>query len=92
MEHIKNPIEELKRCKKFLEKDGLIYVELPDGFHSSEKGGFVDREEFFLEHYAIFNELSMKYLLEKSGFDILEMACIHEPSDKYTIFAFATLR
>ena len=91
LEHIKNPIEELERCREFLVEGGLIYVELPDGLHSSESGGFIDREEFFLEHYTIFNELSMKYLLESSGFDVLEMSCIHEPSDKYTIFAFATM-
>mgnify|MGYP001976614780 CR=1 FL=1 len=79
---------QLLKAKSLLSTDGIIYIELPDGKNASENGGFIDREEFYLEHYTIFSKDSLDYLVRKIGFGLDEFSSIHEPSDKYTLFAF----
>jgi len=88
LEHVKNPLDMLLKAKSLLNENGIIYIELPDGEVSYQNGGFVNREEFYLEHYTIFTEKSLKYLVKKAGFKLDRMKSIHEPSDKYTLYAF----
>ncbi len=88
LEHVQNPIKMLSKAKEHLNRDGLVYLELPDGKSASQSGGFVDREEFFLEHFTVFNKESTNCLINMSGFKVIEIGEIHEPSDKYTIFSF----
>jgi 2-polyprenyl-3-methyl-5-hydroxy-6-metoxy-1,4-benzoquinol methylase len=88
LEHVKKPLDMLLKAKSLLTKDGTIYIELPDGEVASKNGGFVDREEFYLEHYTIFSKKSLKYLVKKAGFKLDRMKSIHEPSDKYTVYVF----
>lgn len=88
LEHVTDPIGLLDKASQFLAKDGLIYVELPEGDHSSAAEGFFSREEFFIEHFTVFNKQSMEYLVENAGYTVLSVLDIHEPSDKYSVYAF----
>jgi len=85
LEHVKNPIKLLKSSKKFLKKDGIVYIEVP---HIKAKVGGKNRQEFCVDHLHIFSSSSLKILARKCGFKILQIKTIHEPSGKYTIFGF----
>ena len=91
LEHVKNPVELLIKAKSLLNQNGCIYIELPDGDCAAKNGGFVDREEFYIEHYTIFTLLSFKYLVKKTGLNIEKVESIHESSDKYTIYGFLSI-
>ena len=88
LEHVKNPKDLVLKAKGLLKKDGTIYIELPDGKKSSYNGGFIDREEFYLEHYTIFTKKAIRYLAESTMLNVNVIKQIHEPSDKYTIYSF----
>ena len=88
LEHVNDPIGMLKKAKNMLTKSGVVYVELPDGDSALKHGNAVEREEFYIEHLMVFNKDSIEYLSRKTGYDILKVESIHEPSDKFTIYAF----
>lgn len=88
LEHVKNPLEILLKAKSLLKPQGCIYIEIPDGYNSSRNGGFINREEFYIEHNTIFNFASIKHLVNAVKLKIQKIDSIHEPSDKYTIYAF----
>lgn len=88
LEHIINPIFWLKKAKKYIKKGGFIYIELPDGKNALNNGKLTNREEFYIEHFTIFSIESIEYIANQLGFKIETMESIHEPSNKYTIFAF----
>jgi 2-polyprenyl-3-methyl-5-hydroxy-6-metoxy-1,4-benzoquinol methylase len=88
LEHVKDPVKFLKKTKQHLATDGVVYIELPEGKRSSDAEGFIDREEFYIEHYTIFTERSLKYLAEASGFKPMRIDFVREPSGKYTLFSF----
>jgi SAM-dependent methyltransferase len=88
LEHVLNPIELMQKARSLLTEKGLIYIELPDGRNASENGGYIDREEFYIEHYMAFDKDSVQWLIENAGLNCGEANAIHEPSDKYTLYAF----
>jgi len=90
LEHIKYPVEVLKQAIDCLSDKDMIYIELPDGENALKNGTAWEREEFFAGHYTAFTSLSLNYLVDNAGLDIIDYASIHEPSDKYTIYAFLT--
>tara|TARA_B100000900_G_scaffold202985_1_gene172091 strand:- start:1597 stop:2424 length:828 start_codon:yes stop_codon:yes gene_type:complete len=92
LEHLKNPIDVMLKAKSLLNPNGYIYVEVPDGDSASKNGGFINREEFYIEHYTIFNKVSFNYLATKSRLNIDKVESIHEPSDKYTIYGFLSIK
>lgn len=92
LEHVKDPIVQLARAAELLAADGCIYVELPDGDGALENGNAIDREEFFIEHHTVFNLPSVRYLVEAAGLSCPVLEAIHEPSDKYTIYALCRRR
>ena len=69
-----------------LKKKGYLYLEVPD--YIACKSSFVEREEFFIEHYNIFSELSLLKILNKFNLTLISMSRIKEPSGKYTLYAF----
>jgi len=91
LEHVKNPLDMLLKAKSQLSNGGTIYIELPDGEVASKNGGFINREEFYLEHYTIFSKKAVDYLVNSAGLEIKIINDIHEPSDKYTLYAFISL-
>ena len=86
LEHTKKPLEVMKKLKKNLKNKGQIYLEVPDG-ESATKHGYT-REEFFIDHHHVFSKKSLIYLMDKSGYQIISLKKIKEPSGKYTLFAF----
>jgi SAM-dependent methyltransferase len=86
LEHVEDPSPMLARCLRFLAPGGLVYLELPDG--ETAAGGGPGREEFFIEHYHIFSAASLALLAMSSGFALLRLERLREPSGKYTLRAF----
>ena len=50
--------------------------------------GGKSRQEFCVDHLHVFSKNSLKILADKCNMRILRMKTIHEPSSKYTLFAF----
>lgn len=88
LEHIKEPIQYLEKARRFLASQGIVYIELPDGDGALQHGDVVDRQEFYIEHFTVFNKDSLAFLAQMAGFDCLEVECIHEPSGKCTVYGF----
>ena len=86
LEHTKNPIEILSSAKNALSKNGLIYIELPDGEAASYEGK--NREEFLIGHIHVFSFLSYGLLVKKSNLQLICCERIREPSSKYTLRGF----
>ena len=85
LEHVNYPQKLIIKAKKFLKKEGLIYIEVPDVY---AKVGGKFRDEFCLDHLHIFSPSSLEILLRRSGLYPIKIVRIHEPSGKYTIFCF----
>jgi len=88
-EHVKNPILFFKNCKDLLNKNGYIYVEVPDGTTASKQSKAKQQEEFFVDHLHVFSLDSLYNSLTLVGFKILKIDKIKEKSGKYTLYAFA---
>ena len=86
LEHVEYPVEMLTKVKEWLEKDGFVYIELPDG-EMAEKIG-KEREEFTIDHLNIFSIASTAILASRAGFKVEKIYRIKEPSSKYTIRAY----
>lgn len=89
LEHLEDPVGILSCAKGFLEDGGVVYLELPDGLAALTDPDPPEREEFFIEHHHIFSPASLCILIDRSGFQLLEMESLREPSGKYTLRAFA---
>jgi len=89
LEHVIDPVAMLKKAKDFLQADGLIYIEVPDG-ETAVSFGF-DREEFTIDHPNIFSYLSLVFAIKKAGLKPLFIQRIQEPSTKFTLRAFCTV-
>jgi len=86
LEHVIEPIEMLKKSKCFLKPQGIVYIELPDGEKAIFEG--FDRQEFFIDHHHIFSATSFSIMIDKAGFEIINIGRLREPSSKYTLFCF----
>ncbi|MBU90308.1 hypothetical protein CMO94_02100 [Candidatus Woesearchaeota archaeon] len=89
LEHVLNPIALLKKASSFLSENGFIYIELPDGRNAIKNGSIEEREEFFIEHHFIFTPDSVSYLIDKAGLSGVKIEEAHDPSGKYTLYAFS---
>lgn len=87
VEHLQNPFSIMFSLRTALETNGIIYIELPDTIGYEQEGATCDA--FACGHYFVYNSQSLQFLLQKSGFEILCLDRILEPSGKYSIFAFA---
>ena len=85
LEHLEDPVSLLAHAKQFLLEEGICYLEVPD-IRAAEESFL--REEFYIEHHHIFSISSCVAMAEKSGFRVLRVESVIEPSGKYTIFAF----
>jgi SAM-dependent methyltransferase len=86
LEHVLYPVDMLSKAKKFLKKNGIIYLELPDGEFAETEGQ--DREEFTIDHPHNFSITSTAMLIQRAGFQLLKLERLQEPSTKFTIRAF----
>lgn len=71
LEHISNPVEELKKLRGYLKEDSIVYIEVP-GIKNLEKSY---RRNFLrylqLPHVYHFTLTSLKNCLKKSGYDLV---------------------
>ncbi|MBD1153495.1 class I SAM-dependent methyltransferase [Pelagibacterales bacterium SAG-MED24] len=88
LEHVQNPVIFLKKSLKFLKKNGLVYIEVPDS-NAKKKGKF--SEEFCLDHLQIYSIVSLINIAKSIGLFPLRVERIVEPSGKYTVFGFFKL-
>lgn len=69
LEHLTNPIEELKNLKKFLKKNGAIIIEVPHGndflLRNCDK---FKKFSLWSEHLILHTEISLIKFLKKAGF------------------------
>ncbi len=86
LEHIQDVVECLSGAQRFLTRDGIVYIELPDGESALEEG--LARQEFFLEHFYIFSAASIALLSSRAGYRLLKLERIRDPSGKFTLAAF----
>lgn len=86
LEHVKEPVAMLSVARDNVAVDGHVYIELPD-IAAADEGA--TREEFFLEHFHVFSPASLEMLLRRSGFSLIELGRLREPSGKFTLYAFA---
>ena len=57
--------------------------------HLMRRAGFgAGREEFFVEHHHVFSPASIALLAMRSGFRVISIERLQEPSEKYTLRAF----
>ena len=87
LEHVVEPVDLLRRAAGFLNENGFVYFEVPDGPGALREG--VHREEFFIEHHHAFSEESARHLARTAGLVPVESQALVEPSGKYTITVFA---
>ncbi len=89
IEHVKDPVKLLKISKKLLNKNGYIYIEVPDGQAASKHKDNKFREEFFVDHLHVFSKKSLKECIKLSGLSLLSCKSIQEKSGKLSLYAFA---
>lgn len=89
IEHVKNPKALIAKSIKNLKNNGVIYIEVPD---EKAKTGGKKREEFFIDHLHVFSRKSLKMMAKKLNLKIEIIKSIQEPSSKYSIFGFFTLK
>ena len=88
LEHVEDPILMLSQSREYLEKGGVVYVELPDG-EAAARDSFL-REEFFIDHNHVFTFSSISMLAKRSGYRAQLLERLREPSSKYTLRIFLT--
>lgn len=85
LEHVSNPIQELKKGKKYLKKDGLLVVQSPNINSLSAK---ITKERFgFLcpdDHLTHFSPQTLRLVLIKAGFEVLEIKTISASSQQFS--------
>lgn len=77
LEHIYKPQKMIIEIKQKLLKDGLLYLEVPNGSKSLSRKRFHD---FYYEHVSHFTKSSCVLLLEGQGFEVL--SCKSEHNDE----------
>lgn len=86
LEHVSDPVAMLTRSRLHVAAGGFVYVEVPDG--EAAVAALPTREEFFIEHLHVFSSSSLAMLAARSGFEVVELERLREPSGKYTLRAF----
>lgn len=90
LEHVADPVSMLATCRQWLKPGGAVYLEVPDGETSLAGQPLEGREEFYIEHHTVFTVPALRFLIEAAHFQPVEIGRLHEPSDKFTLFAFLT--
>lgn len=87
LEHTENPKKVVRKIKKILEKEGRLYVEVPnaDSFTWRTFGNDYDLLRL-PEHLLYFNKRSLKELFESQGFEALKF---HYPIKLVSSFSFS---
>jgi len=71
-EHLHFPNEFLQKIKQCLTTDGILYIAVPDAYNiGTEK---LESEFFRIVHNYYFTRISLRNILIKNGFEILELS------------------
>ena len=89
IEHVKDPVQMLKRAKAALKPSGFVYIEVPDGEKAILDADGALREEFTIDHPHVFSAASLNIALTKAGLTDYLLERLREPSGKYTLRVFA---
>jgi SAM-dependent methyltransferase len=89
LEHVEDPVSLLAAALPLLADGGFIYIEVPDVAAAVAGPG---REEFFIEHHHVFSPASLEMMVERAGMTPMRAERLREPSGKYTLAMFATVR
>jgi SAM-dependent methyltransferase len=80
LEHVPNPNEFLKSISRSLSEGAIGLVEVPCLEKALRKNRFYD---FFADHLNYFSLSSLKFVLEKNGFTVLEL--MHGMNDEFNV-------
>ncbi len=89
LEHVPDPVAMLHSSSRLLAAGGFVYVEVPDGEAAVSSGK--EREEFLLGHIHVFSRKSLELLIERAGFQAVEIERLREPSGKFTLRGFLAI-
>ena len=89
IEHVKDPVQMLKRAKAALKPSGFVYIEVPDGEKAILDADGALREEFTIDHPHVFSAASLNIAFTKAGLTGYLLERLREPSGKYTLRVFA---
>ena len=85
LEHFLDPIRVLAKVKNSISDNGLLYIGVPDA--QCEKNRLIDHN-FTIVHPYIFSENSISNLLQKCGFEVVEIGNGNKSANK-DLFVFA---
>ncbi|MGB2551765.1 class I SAM-dependent methyltransferase [Campylobacter sp. MOP51] len=80
LEHLRSPQEALKSIYELLNKDGIFYIEVPN---LKTPYSNLRKNYFAIYHLYNFTDETLRLLLEKSGFEILEKRVMATTSIAY---------
>lgn len=86
LEHTSDPTRMLEVERDRLDRDGIIYVEVPDTLSYYLHGA--DDEAFGYGHFVVYSPLGLCILTKKAGLDLVALNRVVEPSGKFTLYAF----
>jgi 2-polyprenyl-3-methyl-5-hydroxy-6-metoxy-1,4-benzoquinol methylase len=69
-EHLPNPTEEIKICRKILKKNGLLVIEVPNIDTILLQIFRGKHRHFVRDHLSFFSAKTLKYFLEKNSFSV----------------------
>ncbi len=88
LEHLRTPIEILKKCQHWLTADGSIVISVPNNRHHSVIRGLIDGNWTYEaaglldeDHVRCFTLRELEKMLYRAGFNTVELASV--PSDGY---------
>lgn len=88
LEHIASPRQFLTDLRELVSADGLIYVEVPDLltlYHRPPSDNILGSV-----HHHLYDPSSLSRLLATTGWGVMQIGRVFEPSGKITVYAFAT--
>nr|WP_249321169.1 class I SAM-dependent methyltransferase [Campylobacter mucosalis] len=77
LEHLKSPDKTLESIRRLLKNDGILYVEVPN---LDTPYNNLRKKYFAIYHLYYFSDITLRILLEKVGFKILESGVVSETS------------
>jgi 2-polyprenyl-3-methyl-5-hydroxy-6-metoxy-1,4-benzoquinol methylase len=84
LEHIYEPINFLRKIKKILKKDGLLYIEVPDINNTVQVKK--DDPVYMSLHHNFYSSKTFLYISKKINLNLLYFKKINEFNKKYTIY------
>ena len=88
LEHLEDPISMLKSAHQDMNKESLLYLEVPDALSFIKKPS--DDDIFNSAHLWMFNPKSLEILLDKCGFEVLSLSRLRTKRSNYALMAISS--